>query len=494
MINWEQEQRQAPIGLVLFFAETIQKLIKGIWPLILIYFFKDKTDGRNEFYFYMVVAASVFVIVNTVFSYLFFKFQIVDGELIVKKGYLKKVRINIPLERIQTINTKQNILQRMLNLVSVEVDTAGAKDTEIEFIAIRKDVAGELEKLFRAYRESHAEEMASENEQEGYREEKTILSLNLRDLVRVGISENHLKSFFIILSVFYGLYYQVKDVFEEQVQAFTEESMSYVENLTWGVYVGLVVFVFILSVLFSFGRIIFKYYNLNLLKIEDSLKIQHGLLNTKELNIPISKIQTISFHRNPIRNLLKFSTLKIKQAVSGEAIKKKQSISVPSCTFEHAGQVTDSVLETSTLGFSEKQKTHVVYFIIQFFWFSVVFTGISFLLRDYYWTWLVLLVLETFLASYLLMASKKRYIQLSDTNLLLSKGAIAQTEQLISMYKIQSVSIKQNFFQKRRNLVSIVLYSASGDGLRIPYISEKGAVEFRNYILYKIETSQKTWM
>jgi putative membrane protein len=58
--------------------------------------------------------------------------------------------------------------------------------------------------------------------------------------------------------------------------------------------------------------------------------------------------------------------------------------------------------------------------------------------------------------------------------------------------KIQRVSITQSLYQRRKNLASLRVYMASGS-VRIPYIEHDTAKQLRDYILYKVEASQKAW-
>ncbi len=495
MINWEQEQRQAPLGLIIFFAQTGRRILKAAWPLLLILIFKEKTESRDQMFFYLSIVAAVFILIASILSYWFFKFRIVDNELVVRKGYLRKVRINIPLERIQTINTKQNILQKILNLVSVEVDTAGSQGSEVEFIAVKKEIAEELEALFRSYRENCSEMEETETiEQKQDPVFKTIFQLSTSDLLKVGISQNHLKSFGAIIGFVYLMYSQLNDVFEEQIQQLTEESLLYAQSLTITYFIGFGIILLGLSLLFSLAVTVIIFFDFKLVKIERSLKVQHGLFNTREWNIPLSKIQVISLHRNPIRNLLKFSTLKIKQAVSSDNVKKKQLIWVPACSPKNAVFLQDNILEPNRLDFSEKHKPHVIYFLIRFIWTSVALLVVSLFFYDYWETWTLFLGTEIFLGLYLLLMRKRKYARLSDANLHLSSGGVSQTETWMSLYKIQSVKVKQNIFQRRRGLCSLVLYSASGDSLKVPHLPETTALEFRDYFLYQTENSHRKWM
>ncbi len=493
MINWEQEQRQAPIGIILFLLQIVRAIFKMFWPLILVFVFKGKSDKAGDAFYYVILALVLLLLIASVFAYRFFKFQIINNELVVKKGFLRKLRIAVPLERIQTINIKQNVIQNWLNLVSLEVDTAGSKGNEIRFIALKKEVATELEDILSKYK---AEQKAySEFEPLHASNGHTpILSLNFTDLIKVGTSENHLRSFLIILGFVYGIYNQIRDVFEEQVNQLSEESLSYAQNLALSSVVVLGVFAFIVSVLFSFVRTILVFYNLKMSQQESTIKIQYGLLSTRVWNIPLSKVQLISFHHNPIRRWMKFSTLKIKQAVSGASVGKNQTIWVPSCSKKAFQTLKQMVLEPNHADFSEKIKPHTRYFILRFIWLSIPLLIGAFSFYQHWQAWLFFVASEIVLLVFFLLMRQKRYARISDNNLFVSKGSVSQSEYFLSLHKIQAVQLKQSIFQRRRALCTLVLYTASGTTLRLPYLSEELGRQLQNYCLYKVQTSHKSWM
>jgi len=67
------------------------------------------------------------------------------------------------------------------------------------------------------------------------------------------------------------------------------------------------------------------------------------------------------------------------------------------------------------------------------------------------------------------------------------------TTSYLEISKIQAVSIRQTIFQKRRQLASVKIFSAS-KSLTIPQIYLATANDINNYLLYKVESEDKDWM
>jgi putative membrane protein len=57
---------------------------------------------------------------------------------------------------------------------------------------------------------------------------------------------------------------------------------------------------------------------------------------------------------------------------------------------------------------------------------------------------------------------------------------------------VQRVTVTQSRYQRRKKLASLRMYMASGT-VNIPYIDHQQAQQLRDYILYRVETSQKAW-
>jgi putative membrane protein len=292
-----------------------------------------------------------------------------------------------------------------------------------------------------------------------------------------------------------GLYYQVKDVFEEEANRLAEESYQTLESMSYELYFWLFIFILIFSVFISFSRILLRFYNFKLTKTEAAFKIQFGLLNTKELSVPLSKIQLISWHKNPLRNWLNYQTLKIKQASSTERIKKLPSIEIPACKWSHREIIERELFGTQEILFSNQYKTHSLYFLRSFLVASILFLlpSIGFLWHEFYY-WIAFIVFELFMLVMLILAYQKRYFRISESQIEISKGKVAQTIYRLPNFKIQSLAFEQNIFTKKRALASIVIYTASGENLTIPYISEKLALDLYNFLLYKIESTEQNWM
>ena len=63
----------------------------------------------------------------------------------------------------------------------------------------------------------------------------------------------------------------------------------------------------------------------------------------------------------------------------------------------------------------------------------------------------------------------------------------------LPLFKVQNIQIEQTIFQERKEIADLVLQTATGK-IEIPCIEYQRAIMLYNYILYKVETSTKSWM
>ena len=107
-----------------------------------------------------------------------------------------------------------------------------------------------------------------------------------------------------------------------------------------------------------------------------------------------------------------------------------------------------------------------------------------------FWVNILLLPILVFLTE---LKFKKRTFLFSDTLLQINYGTIETHQTFLPLYKIQHVSLKQTIFQERKNVADVVFQTASGK-LKIPCLKVSEALKMVNFALYKIETSQQSWM
>jgi uncharacterized membrane protein YdbT with pleckstrin-like domain len=80
-------------------------------------------------------------------------YVVTTQRLYIRRGILSKREQQTRIGRVQNVNTRQSLLERMLRVGTVEFDTAGTDDSEFRFAGIA-DPSGVVRAVDRAQREA----------------------------------------------------------------------------------------------------------------------------------------------------------------------------------------------------------------------------------------------------------------------------------------------------------------------------------------------------
>lgn len=485
--------RQSLKGLLFIFLQTIRTALKMFWALLAILLLQKNLFEHKAILPIVAAVLLVLLVVHSVLYYLNFYFYVKDGEFILKKGYLRKKVLTIPLERIQSVNTKQNIIQQLLNVVALEIDTAGTAGKELKIHALEKSFASALHELLSSKNTTKTTTDLTFETTTITNSEKLILKLTPADLLKIGISQNHLRTGLIILAFGYQIFNQAQDIFKDKADEYSNEFVTYMSGSSIALIVFLIVFFLIVSIVFSLFRTLFKYFDFRLVKKENAYRVEAGLINKRDVVLPYNKIQELNWETGPLKKLFGIYNLIFKQAVSGQN-KKVQLVDAPGCLSTHLELLKadlfgkDELSEAATF-FSNKYYFRRLWIFSG--WLPILLSA-PFLYTEWiFWTVATIWLLAT--AAYCYAIIKKSYFKINNDQIRVSKGAISQKWKQMELFKIQSVEFKQTFFQKRRSLASLRLMNASGS-MTIPYINDAMAKQIYDYLLYHTEISEKKWM
>jgi len=505
--DWSKPQRQEPIGLLFFAVASIRKLFKVFLAILAPLLFKiakneEVSSKKGLITFGLLGAITLFVLIVSALNYWYYRFQIVNGEFVVNKGFFAKTKLSISLDRIQTVNVKQNLIQQVFNIVTVVIDSAGAIKEEVKLTAVKGNVAKAIQDAVKKHEvltEVDTETLVEEKEKNttSTNDQKLILKLSAFDIAKVGLTQNHLKSLLLIFGVIFYIYNQVLQVSKDVAKEYSEKGIDILQHLGEGIlfWSFIVVLVLFFAVVISFMISFIAFFNFKLQQQKDTFKVSFGLLNYKEVSVPNSKIQMLVVNENPLRNLLKFKSVEFKQTTSGNKVKKKQRIVVPACKAQQQKELLQTVFETENFTYSDEVKTHPIYFIRNFI-FSVLVLVLPLSIigwgEDGFFEFILMVVAIS--GVYNFLAYFRRGFRLNENIIAVTKGSIEKDTVLQHNYKLQAVKYSQSILMKRSKLASLMLYSAAGPNIKIPYIPEDIALQTQNFLLYKIESSNKAWM
>lgn len=498
--------RQSPIAIFLILWKVIRQLLRQAWPFLLViilpYFnFTASSSSRSEdpYITNIIIALTAFSTISSIIAYFKFYYYIKDDEFVIEKGLFQKVKINLPFDRIQTINFEQSPIHQLFDVVRLEVDSAGSMQSEIAIQAISRSDAEFIrsyiltEKAKLAPKEIDVETPVAE------KEEATELLMHHTplDLLKIGVSQNHLRGLGIIFGFFFWVFQSVEDFLPDLDRG--ENPIDYLkENLGINFEASIWMSLFFILLLFSVGislfSTVFRYYDLKFLKTTLGFKVVSGLMTKRERSANLNKIQLIRWGDSILKRLFGIFRLHLYQA-SSAALSASKAIGVPGCYQEQIDTVR------STYFPDEQQYPYEIHaispLIIRRRMMYLGLLPLALLLftfytpdNYYYLLWLLWLPFIYFTS---VRFHRNWKVRINKEGILTEYGLIGKNYTLLQWYKIQSVSIRQSIYQQRNAVADVYFYTAAGS-VKVPYFPLDKALTIKNYVLYKVETDERDWM
>ncbi|OUJ19401.1 putative membrane protein YdbS containing bPH2 domain [Methanonatronarchaeum thermophilum] len=88
----------------------------------------------------------VFGSVYSIFRYKIWGYEVRDDSLYLKRGVFTRVKTIVPYARIQHVDTQRSVLERILNLSTLVVYTAGSRGSDVNIPGLDPEHAENLQK------------------------------------------------------------------------------------------------------------------------------------------------------------------------------------------------------------------------------------------------------------------------------------------------------------------------------------------------------------
>lgn len=490
--DFGQVQRQSPGVIGVAVVEYLQAVFRqAIWPLIIVFFFGQGSDNFAKIAIAISIFAGVFSIGAAVIKYLYFYFVFTKGQLRVSEGLLKKRNLSVPREKIQRVEFEQNVIHRLLGVVTLRIETAGAEGDELEIGALAIDKARALREILLANRSE-----TNLNEGPTQVEDKPLLHLGLPALLRASLVRNHFRTLGIVLGFLASIYFQ----FEEVINM--DEWMSkwlpqwyYSDDMMSG-FLFIIPPILILVILLTMIRTVLQYYQFSLWRTQDGFRVAYGLFNRHTNSALNRKVQFIRWRDNVLMRLIKMHGLFIYQATSVSA-KRDQSIQAPFCQDEHVNLVVQDVYPDHDEARMDEVKPSLRYRYVIFFRWGVIPSIIALvygLLMTWSPSWYLLLTIWLILMwRYAQSYTLSMRLRISHDHIFIERGLLEKNRYLLQISKLQGLTVRQNPWESRHHLSSFSFFTAAGT-VSFPYLSQTEVAQIRDFILYKIETNRTDWM
>ena len=497
--QFNQPQRQSPIGVLVMFVDTLQLWARGLWPVILIYFVKFKQLNSA----YLILGLIAFLLLIAIVAYLkflnfTFHLDSKNEEFIINEGVLNKKRTIIQLERIQQVDINQSFLQRIIGVYELNVDTAGSAKKEGRIKAISHLLAIALKtKLLENVGSKETLAIDDEVLKSALDLQKPFVKISFLSLLKVGITTNYVKTLGLVLAFLTTIFDSVKkvipeyDVSDEQLDSYIDQNLAF-RSIT-------ILFIVLIGIILVINliRVVFKYYDYQVVKHNDSLFLSFGLLSTKSTIVKPEKVQIVTVSRNYFQKKMDILEIKIKQATSGDRQNSKSIIEIPGCDVNEKLAIFKLLFRTiPEKGLELKPNYRKLVFSI--FLFIVIpvalfFVFVNFVDQTIMGYVLVVPIYIVFIGLIVYFGYLNNRLYISDDFVIKQSGAWDIDNAIIDTRKIQGVTTSQLFWHKKADIGSIIIHTAGGD-LSFQLGNFTILKQHVNQWLYNIETSESNWM
>ena len=475
-----EKKRLHPVAMLL---SLIKHLKEAALPLIF-FVFVGGGNGYSWWHFVAIGALIVFTIGNGVLGWIFYTYHVENKELRIHQGFIFRKKRFIPSERIQSIDFSQGVIQRPLGLVKVQIETAGGGgEPEVVMSALRRADAEVLRSELYEKRKTVVDETVQRVEEA----EELQYKLSWRDLLIAASTSGGIG---VVISFVAAIGSQVENFIpDEFYQSVTERVME--ATLT---YVLLAVALLLLiSWVFSVLGTVFKYGGFILSRVEGDLIINRGILEKRQLTIPMHRVQAIRIVEGVLRQPLGYATLYVESGGGGGKDEQFSTILFPLIKRKKVTELLGDILPEVSV--HEECVSLPVRARNRYLFRFILPTLLPIGVMAYFLPYGALSFL------FLPIAGVIGYLHYRDAGwgvkgdvALLQFRYIGRTRVYVARSHIQSMEIETTFLQKPRQLTTFkvsILSSLAGKQFRVRDLEQDSGHALLNWYSYSLNNTLK---
>lgn len=466
------QQRMHPIAVLDYLFRSIKNFIEILLPLLIIMY------GKFNILLVALAVAVIFVVYAILYWYRYV-FYVYDDEFRLEYGVMVRKKRYVPLERIQSVEISAGLLQRMFGLVKLQVETAGGeRDAEISLAALSVHQAEELRQILKSRYGSAGNEA----------ENKEIIKYQLsgKELLIVGSTSNGIG---VMLSGLLVLFSQIEDIFPslniyDRLAGYAQGVVS--SGIT--IVILTAIFLVFLAWIASLLGTVISMGNFMMIRHQDNIYISRGLIEKKEVTLPLKRIQAVKITEGILRQPFGLASIEVISAGYGGE-KGELSTIYPLVPIRSVNKFLHEVLpefDADLEVHALPSRARVRY--LMSWGIPIVLCALG-LEIFFYWGCYLLLLLP---AGLLMGLSQYRNagIKVDSEKLITRIRIIGRITTILPRKRIQSLDIATSFWQKRAGIATLTAAhasSAGGAAVKISGVDDGEAAEIMAWFRAKLQ-------
>lgn len=530
-------RRISPFAIVFFFASTIRTIVGNVTNLVTSFGvfavlfssldFLSSAPSRAL----AILLALAGIGIRALIRYWFFRFRIEEDRILIRQGFFKRTALDVPFDRIQSIHVERSLMQRLLGLVTVRIDTSGSAAAEGLLPTISSELADWLRDRVERDRRANplddtvclAAPVFADSEPPALR---SLLRLKNVDMVRIGLADYRI---FLFAAVLGGVTNEswLESVAGSIASMFAGRSLQILVAIIIGSVFLVALVVLAAQVVGAFLR----HHDFTLWRKGTALHTRGGLFKQEEVAVEVARIQCLDLSQNLIMHWLRRFKLSAptagpEKSADGNARSQSElsaNLQVPLLNGAMAESLRcevfgDEALDLSLLptnpGFARVSPWYIRAVALRialiplalvamvlviaalvhgfsgralpFDFIAAVLLAWGQTLAPWYLVWLFVSVLIAW------QRWRRRAVLCVDEGLAACRGLLGYRVDAFLFRKVQSVKEKRSPLQRRKRLATLEIQLASGK-VTVPYIDHGVACRLRDYILWAVESDRRRW-
>jgi len=402
------------------------------------------------------LVVAVGVVGYAVAYYRRFEYELTHDTFDIRSGVLARREREIPLHRVQNVDISRNVVQRVLGLAELRLETAGASGAEAHLRYVSEERADQLQREISRLSRSEADESTAPFE--------TVFEVSDRELGLLALVSADAQ---LLPILFLGLSMVVPALSSLSGSEYLFVGVDALESL----FGPLVTIAAILAIGLLYGVITAaRYYGFTLRRGVEELRYERGLLQRYSGTIPLSKVQSLTITENVFARALGYASLDIETAGQGGGQRNQGTTqsAIPLAERERVFELADSIEAVGNLTFERPPKRARERYAVRYAGVVGVVTGVLFLVENalslslYWWAPLGLLVLVPVAAH---LQWKHRGYHVGEDHVVTRNGFWVRQLKIVPHYRVQTVLSSETVFQRRRGLGTVTIDTAGGQSL-----------------------------
>lgn len=471
------EKRLHPATIVV----QVAKFLKS-FSLLLVIAIGARLTGRSADTIEIIATlGGAFSIAAAVLRYISFRYSIRDGALHISTGIIQRQNRTIPIERIQNINIKQQLLHRMLGVVDVRIETASGGEAEAELSVVNMADAEAIRAALAVPRETAS--------QEGPVASDVVYRASLKHLILAGATQNRLGT--LIAAVVGFLFWMNSFQFDNSKQfgRWIRTVTDHPKLPGWTAIVGIAIGLLAIGWIASIVLTVFGRYGFELTRSQGQLHRSFGLLTRHQSVFPVQRVQVLRIIAPLFQRWLGLCRIAAETAGSFRENERSDQGSNELCPIlerKRADAMCRLVIDDFALDETTLESIHPLGRSRALIRVAVVLT-IVIGVASWFWKlqllWALLAVLPIAWA-YAWLYFRSVGFAISGRYLVVRQGIWTRVLQVVPLEKLQASFVRQSPLQRRLGLASFEVLtagSAFGRSVSVTDIALSRAIELQDH-------------